>query len=76
MHGRACVFWADLTPCALQGRGRQNKRIFSASRSALKTGALKTTYRPFSLQGFIKLARGYKDETHATGGCAHIGCCG
>ena len=27
-------------------------------------------------QGFIKLARGYKDTKHATGGCAHIGCCG
>jgi hypothetical protein len=30
----------------------------------------------FGNQGFIKLARGYKDETHETGGCAHIACCG
>ena len=31
---------------------------------------------PFPAAGFIKMARGYKDEAHETGGCAHIGCCG
>ena len=30
----------------------------------------------FGNDGFIKMARGYKDEAHETGGCAHIGCCG
>ncbi len=30
----------------------------------------------FGNEGFIKLARGYKDDTHQTGGCAHIACCG
>lgn len=30
----------------------------------------------FGNQGFIKLARGYTDSTHKTGGCAHIACCG
>jgi C1A family cysteine protease len=29
----------------------------------------------FANDGFIKLARGYKDENH-TNGCAHIACCG
>eukprot|EP00812_Abedinium_dasypus_P006053 NODE_1762_length_1067_cov_363.633399.p1 GENE.NODE_1762_length_1067_cov_363.633399~~NODE_1762_length_1067_cov_363.633399.p1 ORF type:complete len:342 (-),score=58.31 NODE_1762_length_1067_cov_363.633399:24-983(-) len=30
----------------------------------------------FGNHGFIKMARGYTDATHKTGGCAHIACCG
>jgi C1A family cysteine protease len=30
----------------------------------------------FGNQGFIKMARGYTDAKHLTGGCAHIACCG
>ena len=30
----------------------------------------------FANDGFIKLARGYTDDKHKTGGCAHIACCG
>jgi hypothetical protein len=29
----------------------------------------------FANDGFIKLARGYKDDKHKDG-CAHIACCG
>jgi len=30
----------------------------------------------FANEGFIKLARGFSDAAHKTGGCAHIACCG